>query len=79
MINVEVKKTGTENNLSLIRRFTKSVQGAGVLTSVRERRYKTRTASKYTRKKRALQRIERHDIWADLLKLGKVVEKQKRR
>ncbi len=78
MINVEVKKTGTENNLSLIRRFTKSVQGAGVLTNVRERRYKERNQSKYTRKKMALKRLERRSIWNELLKLGKVVEKKRR-
>lgn len=78
MINVEVKKAGTENNLSLIRRFSKSVQGSGVLSHVRERRYQERTESKYTRKKMALKRLDRRKIYAELLKLGKVVEKKRR-
>ena len=44
-VNVEVQKTGSESSLSLLRRFSKRVQGSGVLNRVRRLRYKTRNQS----------------------------------
>lgn len=74
MINLEVTKNGTENNLSLIRRFTKKVQSSGVLPRVRGIRYATRKPSKYVKKKTALKVLSRRTERETLIKLGKLKE-----
>lgn len=74
MINAEVVKTGNENNLNLIRRFTKRVQGAGILPRVRSIRYSTRKASEYVKKKKTLKVLKRRNEVAELLKMGKMSE-----
>lgn len=72
-INVEVTKNGTENNLGVLRRFTKRVQGSGVLPRIRSRRYSTRVSSEYTKKKMALKRLARHAEVQEAIKMGKMV------
>ena len=74
MINAEVVKTGNENSLNLIRRFTKKVQGSGVLPRVRSIRYATRKASEYVKKKKTLKVLRRREEVADLIRLGKMSE-----
>ncbi len=74
MINAEVLKTGNENNVNLIRRFTKRVQNAGILPRVRSIRYSTRKASKYVKKKKTLKVIRRREEVTELIKLGKMSE-----
>ena len=74
MINAEVVKSGNENNLNLIRRFTKRVQGSGVLSRVRSIRYASRKASEYVKQKKTLKVLKRHDEIADLIKMGKMNE-----
>ena len=74
MINVEVQKTGTENPMSVLKRFTKRVQGAGILPKVRSMRYSKRSESRYVRKKRALKGIVRRTEHERLAKLGKLPE-----
>ena len=74
MINAEVVKTGSENNVNLIRRFTKKVQGSGVLPRVRSIRYSTRKLSEYVKKKKTLKVLKRREEVAELIKMGKMVE-----
>ena len=74
MLNVEVVKTGNENNVNLIRRFTKKVQGSGVLPRVRSKRYSLRKASEYVKKKKTLKVLRRREEVAELIKLGKMSE-----
>ena len=74
-VNVEVSKSGTENNLSLIRKFTKRVQGSGVLPRLRERRYSGRALSEYVKKKKALKKIGRRKEVAEAIKMGKMSPK----
>ena len=74
MINAEVQKTGNENNVNLIRRFTKRVQGAGILPRVRSLRYATRQVSKYVKKKKTLKVIRRREEVNELIKMGKMSE-----
>lgn len=74
MINTEVIKTGNENNLNLIRRFTKKVQGSGVLSRVRSIRYSTRKLSPYVKKKKTLKVLRRREEIAELIKMGKMSE-----
>jgi len=73
-INAEVVKTGNENNLNLIRRFTKRVQSSGVLPRVRSIRYSARKLSSYVVKKKALKSLRRREEIAELIKMGKMSE-----
>lgn len=74
MINAEVVKNGNENNVNLIRRFTKKVQGSGVLPRVRSLRYATRQLSPYVKQKKALKTLRKREEIAELIKLGKMTE-----
>jgi len=74
MINAEVQKSGAESALSVIRKFSRRVQGTGLIQTVRKRRYYERDASKTVSKKRALKRIKRQENYRELVKEGKVIE-----
>ncbi len=71
-VNVEVQKTGTESNLSLLRRFSKRVQGAGILHRVRSIRYNKRNQSTLKKKRSTLKLIDRRIKHERLAKLGKL-------
>ncbi len=77
--NVEVSRADDENNVSILRRFTKRVQGSGVLPRVRSVRFFVRVPSKYKRKTHALKRISRREAWEELSKLGKIKPKEGRK
>lgn len=77
-INVEVQKTGNESSLSLLRRFSKRVQGSGVLNKVRSLRYKTRNQSTLRKKVATLKFLERQIERERLAKLGKLPVEKKR-
>ncbi len=70
--NIEVVRNGTENPLGVLRRFTKRVQGAGILPRVRGIRYHERTLSHYKNKVKALEGIKRREERAELIKQGKI-------
>jgi ribosomal protein S21 len=72
MINVQVEKQGTENSISVIRRFTKRVQGSGILRRARANRFYGRSASQLTKKKKALNGLNRRAKREELIKLGKI-------
>lgn len=78
MINVSVEKNGSESNPSVIKRFTRRVQGAGILPRVRSLRYSKRSESRLTKKKRAMKGMARREEMELLAKLGKLPEKKKR-
>lgn len=78
MINIEVEKNNNENNLSLLRRFTKRVQGSGILPRVRSIRYKSRKLSAYKTKMKTLKSIKRKKEIEELIKLGKFPVKEGR-
>lgn len=78
-VNIEVVRNANETTASLIRRFTKRVQGAGILPRVRSLRYAGRPTSKFTKKKRALKRLTRQEERALLEKLGKISDVRRRR
>ena len=71
-INVEITKSGNDNNLSLIRKFTKRVQGSGILPRLRGRRYSTRKISEYVKKKKTLKRLTEKARIRELIKMGKM-------
>jgi ribosomal protein S21 len=77
-IQAEVTKSGSENPLATIRKFSRKVQGAGLIKTMRARRYFTRAASKTVKKKRALKMIKRRTEYKQLVKEGKIAEPVRR-
>lgn len=78
MINVEITKGANENGLSTLKRFTRKVQGSGVLPRIRSIRYASRKLSPYVRKKKTLKVLGRRAERAELIKLGKITERPPR-
>jgi hypothetical protein len=78
MINAEVTRNAGENSISLIRRFSRKVQGSGVLPRVRSLRFNSRVQSEYKVKMRTLKGIARRAEMAELVKLGKAPVKPER-
>ena len=77
MINVEITKNANENNLGIIRRFTKKVQGSGILPKVRSLRYAQRDLSFYKNKKNTLKNLKRKAEIMELIKMGKMAENKR--
>ncbi len=75
--NVEVVKNGNETATNLIRRFTKRMQGSGVLSRVRSLRYSSRTISDFARKKKALAILTKKEYYEEMSKLGRQVVTKK--
>lgn len=78
-INAEVTKSGNESAISIIRKFSRRVQGTGLIKTVRNSRYFSREASKIVKKKRALKLIKRRNEYNELVKSGKIAEAPQRR
>lgn len=77
--NVEVKKNNQESTANLIRRFTKRVQGSGILNRIRKERYFKREKSEMVNRGTKLRKLESKVKYEKLLKLGKIQERQGRR
>ena len=75
MINVEITRNPGENGLSVIRRFTRKVQGSGVIPRMRSLRFSGRVQSPYKVKQKALKVLNRRAEVAELIKLGKMTLK----
>lgn len=76
--NAEVQKNDGESAVNLIRRFSKRVQGAGLISRMRNRRYYARPKSRLVVRKHTLKAIKRREEVQELIKLGKMLEKPKR-
>jgi ribosomal protein S21 len=71
--NAEVTQNDGENTISLIRRFSKRVQGTGLIQGTRRRRrYYSRAKSTSVRRKQTLKVIKRREEVQELIKLGKM-------
>ena len=79
MVNAEVSKSGNESPLAVIRKFSRRVQGTGLIQLTRKRRYFERPASRAVAKKRALKRLKRGQELRQLVKEGKLAEYPTRR
>ena len=69
---IEVKRDPNESNSSLLRRFTKRVQSAGLVKRVKSLKSRERPQSHFKRKKSALTRLTRRAAYDRLQKLGKI-------
>ena len=77
-VNVEVEKTQAESTANLIRRFTKRMQGAGIVQKVRGSRYFKRMKSENVGRRSKLLRLKRQNEYQKLLKLGKIQDPRQR-
>jgi ribosomal protein S21 len=77
--NVEVVKNNNESSANVIRRFTKRVQGAGIIPKVRGGRYFTRIKSRNVQRFAKLKKLGKRDVYEKMVKLGKVQEHRSRR
>lgn len=74
-VNAEVQKNEGESQVNLIRRFSKRVQGTGLIQGTRKRRYYTRIKSREVRRQQTLKVLKRRETVKELIKLGKMPEK----
>lgn len=77
-VNAEVTKNEGESAVNMIRRFSKRVQGTGLIQGTRKRRYAVRTKSANVRRKQTLKVIKRRENVKELIKLGKMQERAPR-
>lgn len=77
-VNAEVTKNDNETAVNLIRRFSKRVQGAGLIQRMRNNRYYSRVKSREVRRKQTLKVIKRREDVQELIKLGKMLERTTR-
>jgi hypothetical protein len=77
-INVSVVKNGNESSMSLVRRFSKRVLGAGIVRKVKGTRYKLRDVSKNKRRASALRRVEKRAKIEEKERLGLIEPKAPR-
>lgn len=75
--NVQVDKNNNESSANLIRRFTKRVQGAGIINKVRSSRYHTRTKSENVKRVAKLKKLTKKATYEKMLKLGKITEQKR--
>jgi len=77
--NVQVEKNTNESSANVIRRFTKRVQGAGIMPKVRSGRYFTRIKSRNVQRVARLKKIVKRVAHDKLVRLGKAPEVRSRR
>jgi ribosomal protein S21 len=75
---IEVKKGTSENNATLLRRFSRKMMDAGIIQTVKGKRYNERETSKLSLKVIALRRMNRRKEVEKLKKLGKMKEREPR-
>ena len=73
--NIEIEKNQNESNASMLRRFTKKVQGSGILPRVRSIRYSGRKLSPYKVKMQKLSQLGKKAEVEELIKMGKMTER----
>lgn len=77
--NVQVDKNTNESSANVIRRFTKRMQGSGIIPRMRGERYFSRIKSGNVRKASRLKKLDKKVEYERLLKLGKIQERGRRR
>ncbi len=70
--NIELKRNNHENGVSLLRRFSRKMQEAGIIPKVKGNRYASRDVSKLAQKNMRLKSLARRKEVERLKKLGKM-------
>ncbi len=68
--NVDIKKTKNDNNLGLLRKFSRKMKISGVLQKKRSLRYFERKVSDFKKKANALNKIEKRKEYEKKDKMG---------
>lgn len=69
---IQIDRNPSENNNSVLRRFSRKVRESGVIRKVKSLRYNEREVSKFKTKKDTLRRIIKRKRVERLRKLGKI-------
>jgi hypothetical protein len=77
--NVDIKKTKNDNNLGLLRKFSRKMKISGVLQKKRSLRYFDRKVSDFKKKLNALTKIEMREEYEAKEKMGTLKPKKGRR
>lgn len=77
--NVQVQKNNNESTSNVIRRFTKRMQGSGIVQRMRGERYYSRDKSDNVRRTARLKKLDKKVEYERLVKLGKIQERRGRR
>ena len=77
--NVQVSKNQNESSANVIRRFTKRMQGSGIIPRIRKIRYHLRMKSDNVRREARLKKLAKKVEYEKALKLGKIQEMTGRR
>lgn len=77
--NVEITKGNKDNNVNLIKKFTRRVQEAGIIPRVKGLRYAERNISAYVKKTKRLKSLKNREEREEQIKLGKISVFTKRR
>lgn len=77
--NVQVEKNNNESSANVMRRFQKRVQNSGIMRRLRDERYHSRTKSDNVRRTARLKKLTKKTEYEKAYKLGKTVEKARRR
>lgn len=77
--NVQVEKNNNESSANVIRRFTKRMQGSGIIQRLRKGRYYERVKSSNVRKTSRLKKLDKKAEYEKQVKLGKIQERAPRR
>lgn len=77
--NVDIKKTKSDNNLGLLRKFSRKVKISGVLQKKRSLRYHDRNDSDFKKKANALNKIEKRAEYEHKEKMGLLKPRKGRR
>lgn len=70
--NVEITKGVKDNNVNLIKKFTRKVQDSGIIPRVKGIRYAERNMSTYVKKTKRLKSIKNREVREEQIKLGKI-------
>ncbi len=77
-VNVVVRKTKSDNNLGLLRKFSRKVKISGVVKRKKSLRFFERKISDYKKKMNALMRLRKRAEYERLEKLGLLRRGKKR-
>lgn len=77
--NVDIKKTKNDNNLGLLRKFSRKMKISGVLQKKRSVRYFERNASDFRKKSDALNKIKKRAEYEYKEKMGLLKPRKRRR
>lgn len=71
-VRAEVVKKGNESASSLIRRFSRKVQSAGILRTMRARRFFTRQLSRNNQRRHRVASLKKTEKFLQEVKLGNI-------